>query len=85
MAASYAIPVRRAGILPAASFRFGLTTDTLAVQLTVPAVGPVEDFHLQVGVPCRAQKQNGAYTESISRSPELMQICDINHTVSNAT
>ena len=56
MTASYAIPVRRASVLPAASFRFGLTTDTLAVQLTVPAVGPVEDFHLQVGVPCRAHK-----------------------------
>ena len=54
MAASYAIPVRRASVLPAASFRFGLTTDTLAVRLMVPAVGPIEDFHLQVSVPCRA-------------------------------
>ena len=34
--ASYAIPVRRAGVLPAASFRFCLTTDTLAVRLSVP-------------------------------------------------
>jgi len=65
MAASYAIPVRRTSVLPAASFRFGLTTDTFAVQLTVPAVGPVEDFHLQVGVPCRTHKQNGAYTQSV--------------------
>ncbi len=31
MATSYAIPVRRASVLPAASFRFSLTTDTLAV------------------------------------------------------
>jgi hypothetical protein len=51
MTASYAIPVRRASVLPAASFRFSLTTNTLAVRLTVPTVGPVEDFHLRVGVP----------------------------------
>ena len=36
VAASHAVPVRRAGTLPTASFRFRLTTDTLAVQLTVP-------------------------------------------------
>ncbi len=34
---------------------FHLTVDTLAVLLTVPPVGPVEDLHLQVGAPCRAQ------------------------------
>jgi len=54
MTASYAIPIRQASVLPAASFRFSLTTDTLAVRLMVPAVGPIEDFHLKVGVPCRA-------------------------------
>lgn len=48
MAASYAIPVRQASALLTASFRFYLTVDTLAVQLTVPLVGPAEDFHLQV-------------------------------------
>jgi len=31
MTASHTIPVRRASVLPAASFRFSLTTDTLAV------------------------------------------------------
>jgi len=36
--ASYAISVRRARTLPAASFRFRLTTDTLAVRLTVPTI-----------------------------------------------
>ncbi|RKY27064.1 MAG: hypothetical protein DRP79_03880 [Planctomycetota bacterium] len=51
MAASYAIPVRRAGALPAASFRFHLAMDTLAVRLTVPPVGSVRDFHPQVGAP----------------------------------
>jgi len=48
VAASYAIPVRQVSALLTASFRFYLTVDTLAVQLTVPLVGPVEDFHLQV-------------------------------------
>ena len=52
--ASYTIPVRQASALPAASFRFHLTVDTLAVKLTVPPVGSVKDFHLQVGAPCRA-------------------------------
>jgi hypothetical protein len=33
MTASYAISVRRASVLPAASSRFSLTTDTLAVRL----------------------------------------------------
>ncbi|HBA71217.1 MAG TPA: hypothetical protein DCZ63_03200 [Geobacter sp.] len=36
--ASYAISVRRAGILLAASFRFRLATDTLAVRLMVPTI-----------------------------------------------
>jgi hypothetical protein len=30
--------------------------DTLAVRLTIPPVGLVEDFHLQVSAPCRAHK-----------------------------
>src|SRR5271157_3120625 len=53
----YAVPVRQASALPAASFGFRLATDTLAVQLTVPPVGPVEDFHLRVSAPCRAHKK----------------------------
>ena len=47
MTASYAVSVRQASALPAASFRFHLTMDTLAVRLTFPPVGPVEDLHLQ--------------------------------------
>ncbi len=54
--ASYAISVRQASALPAASFRFHLAMDTLAVRLTVPPAGPVEDFHLQVSAPCRAHQ-----------------------------
>src|ERR1700704_3520420 len=55
--ASYAISVRQASALPAASFRFHLAMDTLAVRLTIPPVGLVEDFHLQVSAPCRAHRQ----------------------------
>ena len=53
----YAVPVRQASALPAASFGFRLATNTLAVRLTVPPVGSVEDFHLQVGAPCRAHQK----------------------------
>src|SRR5216684_687650 len=52
--ASYAISVRRTSALPAASFRFHLAMDTLAVQLTIPPVGSVGDFHSLVRAPCRA-------------------------------
>jgi hypothetical protein len=52
------ISVRRTSALPAASFRFAVTRDTLAVRLTLPLAGCVEDFHLQVNAPCRAQQQD---------------------------
>jgi hypothetical protein len=39
-----------------ASFRSHLAMGTLAVRLTLPPVVRVEDFHLQVGAPCRAHK-----------------------------
>src|ERR1700720_2263978 len=52
--ASYAVSVRQASVLPAASFRFHLAMDTLAVRLTIPPVGLVGDFHSQVSAPCRA-------------------------------
>ena len=35
-----------------------------AQSTTVPLAGPVEDFHLQVGAPCRAHKKKGAWTKS---------------------
>ena len=53
----YPLPVRRASALPPASFRRPVTQAALAVQLTVPRVGSVEDFHLQEGAPCRAHKK----------------------------
>ncbi len=52
----YAISVRQASVLPAASFRSCLTTGTLAVRLTVPLAGPVRNCHSQVSAPCRAHK-----------------------------
>ncbi len=56
----YPLPVRQASVLPSASFRFHLAMDTLAVQLTLPLAGCVEDFHLPVSAPCRAhQKKKG--------------------------
>ena len=55
----YALPVRQVSVLRSASFRLRLATDALAVRLTVPPVGPVEDFHLPVRAPCRAHKKNG--------------------------
>src|SRR5215470_6254347 len=58
-AASYAVSVRRASVLPAASSGFHLAMDTLAVQLTIPPAGVVRDFHPQVSAPCRAHEQKG--------------------------
>ena len=52
----YPLPVRQASVLPSASFRFHLALDTLAVRLTLPLAGCVEDFHLQVSAPCRAHQ-----------------------------
>ncbi len=53
----YPLPVRQASALPSASSRFPVTQDTLAVRLTLPLAGCVEDFHLQVRAPCRAHKK----------------------------
>src|SRR5271167_4167115 len=52
----YPLPVRQASALPTASFRFRLATDTLAVRLTLPLAGRVEDFHLPVSAPFRAHQ-----------------------------
>lgn len=52
----YPLAVRQASALPTASSRFHLAMDTLAVQLTLPLAGCVEDFHLLVSAPCRAHK-----------------------------
>src|SRR5271166_1225861 len=58
----YPLPVRQASALPTASSRFRLATDTLAVQLTLPLAGCVEDFHLQVSAPCRAHAEKAVLT-----------------------
>src|SRR5215470_4317851 len=55
----YPLPVRQASVLPSASFGFHLATDTLAVRLTLPLAGCVEDLHLLVSAPCRRTKKKG--------------------------
>lgn len=57
MTASRAISVRQAGALPVASLGFHLEEDTLAVRLTAPPLGLVENSQHQARAPCRAHKQ----------------------------
>jgi len=56
---SLAIPVHEASALPAASCRFNLVMDILAVWLTVPAAKSVGDFPTEAVTPCRAHKIKG--------------------------
>jgi hypothetical protein len=74
--ASYAISVRRASVLPAASFRFHLAMDSLAVRLTIPPVGFVGDFHSLVSAPCRAHKNKSASATWKPRSHLLLSTWD---------
>ena len=53
----YVIPVRRASDLLSASFRFRLTTDTLAELLAVLTTEPAGVFHSLVSAPCRAHQK----------------------------
>src|SRR5215469_1908256 len=55
------LPVRQASALPSASVRFHLAMDTVAVWLTLPLAGCVEDFRLQVSAPCRAHKMRARH------------------------
>jgi hypothetical protein len=64
----YPLPVRQTSVLPSASFGFRLAADTLAVRLTLPLAGCVEDFHLQVSAPCRAHQQKGCRFEATALS-----------------
>src|SRR6266446_9080589 len=61
--ASYAISVRQTSVLPAASFRFHLAMDTLAVRLTIPPVGFVGDLHSLVKAPCRAHRKKALFPD----------------------
>jgi hypothetical protein len=45
--------------LPAASFKFHLAMDTLAVRLAVPLSGPAEVFHLLGECPAGRGKKEG--------------------------
>src|SRR5205807_4515787 len=58
----YPLPIRQASVLPSASSGFRLAVDLLAVRLTLPLAGRVEDFHLQVSAPCRAHQKKGPLT-----------------------
>lgn len=69
-AASYPLSVRQAKALPSASFRFTVARDTLAVRLTLPLVGRVEDFHLQVGAPSQVHHQATGPLPSPPEFPE---------------
>ena len=75
-AASYPLPVRQASALPSASSRFTVARDTLAFQLTLPLVGRVEDLHLQVSAPCRAntKKKKRAPTAPFSTTRRQLRI-----------
>jgi hypothetical protein len=53
----YPLAVRQSSVLLTASSGFHLAMDTLAVQLTLPLAGYVEDLHLQVSAPCRAHQK----------------------------
>ena len=66
--ASYPLPVRQGSALPSASSRFAVARSTLAVRLTLPLAGRVEDFHLQVSAPCRAhhKKSGGPKTSALT-------------------
>ena len=76
MNAIYVLAVRQVSALPAASFGFYLTVNTLAVQLTVPLIGPVVDFHHQVFAPCRAHtKEKAAVAAFIRPHSRALVIC----------
>ena len=64
----YPLPVRRASALPPASFRPPVTRGALAVQLTLPRVGCVEDLHLRVSAPCRAHEKKAGNRSCRPRS-----------------
>ena len=73
--AFYAISVRRLGTLPAASFRFRLTADTLAVRLTLPTTKRVVDFHHQAiahgGRTTPEKHPSGCFSSSLSTPRKL--------------
>ena len=76
--ASYEVSVRRTSALPAASFRFHLAMDTLAVRLTIPPVGLVGDFHPRVSAPCRAhENKKGGASESLTAFLSVDALVDV--------
>ena len=58
--ASYPLPVRRASALPSGFLPIRGRPRHRCLQLTLPRVGCVEDFHLLVSAPCRAHQKQRA-------------------------
>jgi len=61
----YVIPVRQTEVLPSASFRFRLTADTLAVQLTVPTTKACSGLSPPSYRLCRAHTLRPAGTQAV--------------------
>jgi hypothetical protein len=59
--------------LPAASFRFLLAMDTLAVRLAVPLIGPAKVFHLLGLRPAGRTKKKGW---NLASQPRLFEVKD---------
>ena len=55
--ASYPLPVRQASALPSSFLQTRSRPRNPCLGLTLPLAGRVEDFHLQVGAPCRAHQK----------------------------
>ena len=73
----YAISVRQASVLPAASFRSCFAAGTLAVRLTVPLAGSVRDFHSQVSAPCRAHTKKMGVWRNLHTPLHPNKHCDL--------
>ncbi|MDE6264283.1 MAG: hypothetical protein K2M11_03970, partial [Paramuribaculum sp.] len=58
----YQVSVRGARLLPRASFRFGVTPDTLAVGYALPAIGVRSGLTPVRLCPCRANNGSDART-----------------------
>ena len=57
--------------MPAASSRSHLAMDTLAVRLTLPLAGCVEDLHLLVSAPCQAHQYEALGIAEVQPPPGI--------------
>src|SRR5580704_12000019 len=68
----YPLAVRQSSVLPPASSGSHLAMDTLAVRLTLPLAGCVEDLHLLVSAPCRAHQHQGTLHKACPLSMSIV-------------